>query len=1139
MKPKLIVTAWFIFISISAVIAQKDTLYVGTLIGADAPILKLSDNSFLVINGTLINNNSRSTDNVHNAGEIRITKNLTSKQKGLFYSSSNAVINNLLHPLGKVTFIGVDTQKIDGRQRVLFNNIDINNNIKLSQSAHVYGNINLIKGNINLGSNNILLFDTVTGGFQFKGNIVGEKTSSRIYGASGKLMAYKVFGTKDTTLGIRLVGDNLGYTQINRSHAPITNVSDTSIRKYFDIIPKQQGQVMVTIEYLDNDLLPGMTGIKEAELKVWSQISANQRFNRMNSTAYPSSNKVQTVNGLTLNTTQTRLTLASGNCKNPPRFDLGKDTAICNHDTIVKKVILQNLQSALTYYYLWSKNGEVLVQDTSQLSISKEGTYKVTVTDSRGCEATDSLKVSLKTRPHIKQFGHSDKFCIGYEIDFSTRFDTVPQDTTFTYLWNFDNGYLSDLKNTTTSYSVNGFKNVRQIIIASNGCDTSISKRIYINKLPEPAFAIKNLGVNLMQFENLTPDTLRQIRWMLYDSINNIVSSTNISCPDCSKYKEPILPGKYSMKLITEDKNGCVDTVSQTFKMRNTYVSFHPSHSNICAGDTVTFQNQSVITDSTGNVSYQWDFGDGSKPFIDSSFSSPMHIYTKAGIYGVSLFVMNIKTGWILSHTDSMHVNALPLINFKETISACNDYLDLTPACTDGVTYTWSDGTSGSSLRVNSDGFYAVTVTDQNQCVNHDNTRVILNSIVKPILGRDTVTCGSYILDAGYDGGKYEWTESAHPDNILSANQLFTVAQSGSYTVKVTDKYGCFGESQISIVVKPTVKVNLGDDVKACDGVNPALDASGNQPANVAYTWSGPGNVNGYRQPVLHANQTGLYKVTVTDPTSNCQTSDSIIVTIYPNPKFTLGPDNYICNKSRFTLSTGLYGSGLTTTWGSSYGYSSQTVDAEVDKPGKYWVKVINTMSCEASDTIELTEKGLNIIPEFLVASDVYTYDTVQFIQIAQPEIIRYSWYFGDGAMDTLKNPRHIYSFPDSFPVKLQVFDGYCSASITKGLKVQPEYLKKKRIINPDQKLRLSMIESAKAYPNPSDGIVNFEIKLSSPADFMIYIFSLKGSLIDVEKVKNQDNYSRVYNLRGLSGGIYILKVITQNDSKAFKLIIQ
>jgi PKD repeat protein len=196
-------------------------------------------------------------------------------------------------------------------------------------------------------------------------------------------------------------------------------------------------------------------------------------------------------------------------------------------------------------------------------------------------------------------------------------------------------------------------------------------------------------------------------------------------------------------------------------------------------------------------------------------------------------------------------------------------------------------------------------------------------------------------------------------------------------------------------------------------------------------------------------------------------------------------------------------------------------------------------MACAASDTIELTAKGLNIIPEFLVASDVYTYDTVQFIQIAQPEIISYSWYFGDGAMDTLKNPRHIYSFPDSFQVKLEVFDGYCSASITKGLKVQPEYLKKKRIVTPAQTERLSMIESAKAYPNPSDGIVNFEIKLSSPADFMIYIFSLKGNLIDVEKVKNLDSYSRVYNLSGLSRGIYILKVITQNDSKAFKLIIQ
>jgi PKD repeat protein len=1142
------VTLWLIFVSISGVRGQNGTVYTG---GNNLTRIVILPNSNLYINGTLFNNIPNEFINIHNGGNITLKGSLISNQKGLFYSSSNAISGNKidtikaksaqsLAPIGKVVFAGTGTQEISGNQRILFDNIDVSNSIMVNQSIHVYGNINLIKGNVNLGSNNIFLFDTASPseGIQFKGNIKGESYASRIYGTSGKLMAYKDINPMDTNaIGIHLVGGKLGYTQINRSHVSITNVSDTSILKYFDIIPVQQAPVTVTIEYLDNDLLPRMI---EDSLKVWRQTGTNQRFNKVKSTAYPSLNKVKTITNLTFEKNlKTRLTVASGNCKNPPKFDLGNVTAICNHDTIIKKVKLVNFDKARApYYYLWNTG---LMDTLDNIKIAVKGTYKVTVTDSRGCEATDSVKVTVNARPHLKNFRHSDKLCIGYEINFNTRFDTILQDTAkFKYLWNFGNGLTDTLKNPTTIYNTYETTNVRQIVTASNGCDTSINQQITINKLPDPAFNIINLGSNLMQFENVTPDKLAEIKWRLYDSVFNLIDTKDTICPLCKNYRIAISPGTYSMKLITEATAGhCVDSISQTFKMRNAYVSFHPSHTSICAGDTEIFQNQSVITDSTGNVIYQWDFGDDSQPFIDPSFSSPIHIYSKAGNYLVSLSVMNTKSGWTLSHTDSIDVNGKPRIDFKDTISTCNSYIDLAPSCKNGVTYNWSNGAAVSFIRVNSGGFYAVTVTDQNQCVNHDGTFVMLNSIVKPRLGPDTVTCSSYVFNAGYDGGKYEWTEYSHPANILSVNQLFTVTQSGLYAVKVTDVYGCIGTSQVNVNVKSAVNVDLGDDIKVCEGVSSVLDASKNQPARASYAWSGPGNLNGYSQSALHVNQTGLYKVTVTDPVSNCRTSDSVIVAMYPNPKFTLGPDNYICNKSRLTLSTGLYWSGLTTTWGSNNGYIAQTVDVGVDKPGKYWAQVVNTMGCLSSDTIALTEKGLNIIPEYLVASDAYTYDTIQFIQIAQPEIIHYTWYFGDGATDSLKNPRHIYSFPDSFQVKLEVFDGYCSASITKGLKVQPEYLKKRLIPDTDQKVKLNMIESAKAYPNPSDGIVNFEIKMSSPGDFMVYLFSLKGSLIDVVKVSNQDNYSRVYNLQGLSAGIYILKVITQNDSKAFKLIIQ
>jgi len=52
-------------------------------------------------------------------------------------------------------------------------------------------------------------------------------------------------------------------------------------------------------------------------------------------------------------------------------------------------------------------------------------------------------------------------------------------------------------------------------------------------------------------------------------------------------------------------------------------------------------------------------------------------------------------------------------------------------------------------------------------------------------------------------------------------------------------------------------------------------------------------------------------------------------------------------------------------------------------------------------------------------------------------------------------------------------------------------------------------------------------------------MFDLKGSLIDVVSIKNVDNYTWVNDLSKLACGVYILKVLTPHESKAFKIIVQ
>ena len=83
-------------------------------------------------------------------------------------------------------------------------------------------------------------------------------------------------------------------------------------------------------------------------------------------------------------------------------------------------------------------------------------------------------------------------------------------------------------------------------------------------------------------------------------------------------------------------------------------------------------------------------------------------------------------------------------------------------------------------------------------------------------------------------------------------------------------------------------------------------------------------------------------------------TSDPTIITVQPLPTVDLGSDLVICNGASQTLDAGSHASYL---W--STGETTQTID--INSAGTYYVTVQDAIGCEASDTIEATEKILAV----------------------------------------------------------------------------------------------------------------------------------------------------------------------------------
>jgi len=81
-----------------------------------------------------------------------------------------------------------------------------------------------------------------------------------------------------------------------------------------------------------------------------------------------------------------------------------------------------------------------------------------------------------------------------------------------------------------------------------------------------------------------------------------------------------------------------------------------------------------------------------------------------------------------------------------------------------------------------------------------------------------------------------------------------------------------------------------------------------------------------------------------------------------------------------------------------------------------------------------------------------------------------------------------------------------------------------------------TMFNIINLYPHPSSDIVTLNIDRNSNTDMTLNIYSVMGSLVKVEKLKQ--NKEQI-NINNLSNGIYIIEIVSKGLSERQKLIIQ
>ncbi|KAA9340169.1 Ig-like domain-containing protein [Adhaeribacter soli] len=341
-----------------------------------------------------------------------------------------------------------------------------------------------------------------------------------------------------------------------------------------------------------------------------------------------------------------------------------------------------------------------------------------------------------------------------------------------------------------------------------------------------------------------------------------------------------------------------------------------------CSGGPVTLD--------AGNAglgyAFQWSQGGTAQTFSA----------TTSGQYWVK--VTNPITGCFKTDTINVFIGTSPVVDLGADITSCGVVmLDASNAGT-GFDYSWSNGLATQTIGVTTSGTYSVTVTNPaTGCSTTDQIQVTINQRPTVSLGADKVQCGGTVtLDAGNAGSGFSYLWSTG-----GTTQTVGAATSGQYWVRVTNPAtGCFSTDTVNVTINAAPVVDLGADVIQCGGTA-TLDA-GNP--GFTYLWS-----NGATTQTINATASGTYSVTVTNPATNCSSTDQVQVTINALPVVNLGAD---INQCGGTAALNAGNAGMTYLW--STGATTQSVSAATT--GQFWVKVTNpTTGCFSSDTINVT----------------------------------------------------------------------------------------------------------------------------------------------------------------------------------------
>ncbi|MES2139780.1 MAG: PKD domain-containing protein [Bacteroidota bacterium] len=659
---------------------------------------------------------------------------------------------------------------------------------------------------------------------------------------------------------------------------------------------------------------------------------------------------------------------------------------------------------APNYTYLWAPGGNT----ASTLSNLFAGTYTVTVTDSKGCIATNSVTISQPMAPLAVSTSSLPTTCFG-GTNGSVSSTAINGTGSYTFIWMPGSLAGQNIPNLAAgTYTVTAKD--------SKGCiDT---KSVTIDQPDQIVLSTTSVNSDCGQPNGQTSVSIVSGGNFPFNYLWSPTGGTNAAVAG-------LVSGAYTVTVT--DLNGCTSTqfgnvgenaaplltissvinvscnggangsakVSTTGGIGPFTYSWMPIGGNDSIATALTAGSYTVTVNGSNNCQSLATINPGitePPPILITETSTPVtcfggndgtaSVIASGGTQGYTYLWSNSGTSFQISNlsaqtytiqvTDTNNcVQTKPVLitepsKLNTVISSttnvsCYGLSDgaATAAVsggTMGYTYNWlplgGNGPIGTGFPV---GTYTLTITDFNGCIKQDSA--VITQPAQALSATNTasnITCfGASNGTAGIHpvGGTVNYTYQWNPS--ASINDTASGLASGNYSILIADNNGCETNLAISITEPSEISGSLVSVDPSCGLSNGAISSQvsgGVLP--YTYLWS----FGGATTSGINGLGTGTYSLTVTDALG-CSKILSTVLTIMPNPAISVSTINNVScfggNDGSATVTITMGTAPYTIDWSPSGGNS---LTASVLSAGTYFMNVTDAIGCQTLDSLTIAE---------------------------------------------------------------------------------------------------------------------------------------------------------------------------------------